>query len=438
MKSTENFISQYLRYTENTEPPEAYNKWVAIWILAAAMGRRHIMKMGDLEVYPNLYVIIIGPAGRARKSTAVKAGTDLLVRAEVKLAPEAATKEALIDEMQEHVRVVRTQDRNEGTVDTFTSECNVLSSELGRFFKRNDNDFLNFILHMYDCPTVSRTRTRSKGEVILNNVFFNMLGATTPTMLPTIIPEEDAGSGLRSRLLLVAANNNKAFLPEPSYDTTLTVSLLERLIALHTADSVLYIPDESYRKVYREWYVSTHGSLLNSEVSMLSSIAEYYGRKPIHILKLSAIHAAGRASFSEIRKGAVSVTKDDFVWAVSSIEALEPSMFNLYQSGETRTGNKGYELRKAIMMALVDTPFMSMTELKISCRREVGGVSDFLAAINMLVETSSIMLLPEKYRPPKAGVYYMLHPKNKEGLRPNIIKPRQDTSSSEESTNTQP
>lgn len=437
MKSTENFINQYMRYTENTEPPEAYNKWVAIWILSAAMGRRHIMKMGDLEIYPNLYVVIVGPAGRARKSTAVKAGTDLLVKAEVKLAPEAATKEALIDEMQEQVRTVRTDDRNEGPVDTFTSECNVLSSELGRFFKRNDNDFLNFILHMYDCPTVSRTRTRGKGEVILNNVFFNMLGATTPSMLPTIIPEEDAGSGLRSRLLLVSAKSNKASIPEPTYDTTLTVSLLDRLVALHTADSVLYIPDDSYKEVYRDWYINANGSLLNSEMSMLSSIAEYYGRKPIHILKLSAIHAAGRASFSEIRKGAVRVTQEDFVWAVSAIEALEPSMFNLYQSGESRTGNKGYELRKAIMMALVDTPFMSLTELKIACTREVAGVQDFLAAINMLVETSSIMVVPEKYRPQKSGVYYMLHPKNKEGLRPNIIKPKQDTSPSEETTNTQ-
>ena len=72
------FLSAYLAYTNNTEPPTSYHTWTALSMIAAALQRRVYIKWGYETIYPNMYIVLVGPSGKCRKGTAMNVGKDLL------------------------------------------------------------------------------------------------------------------------------------------------------------------------------------------------------------------------------------------------------------------------------------------------------------------------------------------------------------------------
>ena len=77
MNQSEDFFSLYARYTEETECPTFYHRWVAISCLAASLGRNTYVQFGHFRYYPNLYIMFLAASG-TKKSTAIKIGTKVL------------------------------------------------------------------------------------------------------------------------------------------------------------------------------------------------------------------------------------------------------------------------------------------------------------------------------------------------------------------------
>ncbi len=44
-RQLDDWLSSYLDYTENTEPPKSYNTWVAISTIAAVLKRKCYIKL---------------------------------------------------------------------------------------------------------------------------------------------------------------------------------------------------------------------------------------------------------------------------------------------------------------------------------------------------------------------------------------------------------
>ena len=62
--------------------------------------------MGFETIYPNMYIILIGPSGRCRKGTAMRMGFEILKNVGVKVVSESITREALIRQMKTSVNSV--------------------------------------------------------------------------------------------------------------------------------------------------------------------------------------------------------------------------------------------------------------------------------------------------------------------------------------------
>ena len=88
------WISAYLKFTENTESPTSYHIWTAIACIAGALQRKCFMQWGLERIYPNMYIVLVGPAGRTRKSVAINIGQDIFKALELPLASESITPEA--------------------------------------------------------------------------------------------------------------------------------------------------------------------------------------------------------------------------------------------------------------------------------------------------------------------------------------------------------
>src|SRR5687767_6761146 len=97
------WISAYLEYADDTEPPLSYHTWIGLSTIASALQRRVFLRWGYDTIFPNLYVVLIGPSGRCRKGTAMRLGYNILKEVQVKIASESIIREALIRNMKNSV-----------------------------------------------------------------------------------------------------------------------------------------------------------------------------------------------------------------------------------------------------------------------------------------------------------------------------------------------
>ena len=93
------WIDGYLKYTDNSEPPQMFRLWCAISVIASVLQRKCRLEWGTITFYPNMYVVLVAPSGKARKGTAMGPALDFLEDLNIKLAAEAITREALIREL---------------------------------------------------------------------------------------------------------------------------------------------------------------------------------------------------------------------------------------------------------------------------------------------------------------------------------------------------
>ena len=72
-----NFLERYLFYNSGNEVNRNYHLWTALSMLASCTSRHVWCRMGYFTIYPNLYVVLLGPAGNG-KTTAMRCGKDLI------------------------------------------------------------------------------------------------------------------------------------------------------------------------------------------------------------------------------------------------------------------------------------------------------------------------------------------------------------------------
>jgi len=207
------WIDTFLAYTDNTEPPLLYREWVAVSVVASALQRKCFLKWGHLKWYPNLYIVLVAPPGRARKGTAMGDGKQFLTKLGIPLAAEAITREALIRELGKSTDTILRPEINKIIMH---SSLTVYSSELAVFLGKNNFQLLFDLTDWFDCADTWTYRTKNQGEDIINGVWVNLLGATTPELIQQSLPSDAIGGGLTSRIIFVFAGNKGKLVPFPS------------------------------------------------------------------------------------------------------------------------------------------------------------------------------------------------------------------------------
>src|SRR5512142_899149 len=62
-RKCDDWLTKYVEYTEDFEPPAAYQRWMGVLTLAVAAGHRVWLQEANIKVWPNLYVVLVGPSG---------------------------------------------------------------------------------------------------------------------------------------------------------------------------------------------------------------------------------------------------------------------------------------------------------------------------------------------------------------------------------------
>ena len=282
------WIGSYLQYTENSEPPDLYKEWIAISVIAAALQRKCYLNWGPLTFYPNLYIVLVGPSGRCRKGTAMGVGAEFLRGLGVKLAAEAITREALIQEVSAasgHAINPETE------LPEMHASLTVYSQELTVFLGYDNKQLIADLTDWYDCRERWTYRTKNMGTDDILGVWVNLIGATTPELIQTALPHDAIGGGLASRIIFVFEENKGKVVALPFLDVEdaeLREKLAYDLEDIHLMSGPFRYT-EDFIEAYLPWYLEQDR---NPPFQDNSNFQGYIQRRPNHVMKLCVILSA--------------------------------------------------------------------------------------------------------------------------------------------------
>lgn len=231
------FITDFIYYTRGFETPTLSCIWTALFVLSSALKREAWYKWAPDGLFTNQYIIIIGPAGIVKKTTAVSVvGLPILRKFKLyikdkmvyamkavtiikdKTTPEALLSGILPENKEGHdIYLVDDMGNNILGVDgkaiqyKRTSEAALVVSELSTMMsKASYSDSMTPILiDLYDCHKDWEWRTQNRGLKVLKNLHTTMLAGTTVEGLRSSIPASAMGDGFLSRTIPVYVPDTK-------------------------------------------------------------------------------------------------------------------------------------------------------------------------------------------------------------------------------------
>lgn len=322
----DNWIDAFIQYTDDTEPPLTYRTWTAISVIAAALQRKVFFSFEGL-LYPNMFIVLVSPGGRARKGTAMRYGREFLNKLGITIAAEAPTREALI----RRIRLSKEQTMDGENAD-FHSSLTIYSDELSVFLGSNDK-LIPDMCNWFDCPDpwVYETKDTKKTDRI-HKMWINLMGGTTPESLMYDLPPEAIGSGLISRIIFIyEQNKGKIVHLPPGINTKLwtggmssnarKAELIQMNEDLETDLQYIHAMRGEFLCTERwaEKWIAFKDHAEKNPIFQNTVIKSYNERRQIHLIKLCMIVSAARSDD-------MIITEDDFNYAYDIILRAERKM----------------------------------------------------------------------------------------------------------------
>lgn len=320
MRELPNWLSGYLQYTENSEPPKSYQTWCGLSLVAGALQRKVYLRWGFETIYPNLFVVLVGPSGRARKGVALGIAKDMLGKiTNVSMAPEASSREAIILAMKRSL--VNFSDPVDNRI-KFHCSLTAFSEELSVLLGQNDIKLLANLTDWYDSKDDWAYETVGRGRDALQGLCFNLLGATAPEWLQSMLPQEAIGGGFTSRVIFVVEERKGKTVPKhhlTAEELALQESLIHDLEMINQMRGQFKFSPEGEQS-YVEWYALQDANLLKGKAAVEDTrFAGYCERRTTHLRKLMMILSACRGDD-------LMLTQQDFEAALAVLEMTEVKM----------------------------------------------------------------------------------------------------------------
>lgn len=368
-KRNKDWITEYMAYTDNSEPPILYREWVAISCLAAVLKRKTWLQWGHLTFFPNMYIVLVGPSGKCRKGTAMGVGYKMLRSLGIKMSANTVTRQALIEELEES-QATYTDERNGDII--MNSSLTIFSQELTVFLGYNNLQLISDITDWYDCSDRWEYKTKNSGKNEIDGVWVNLIGATTPELIQRALPDDAIGGGLTSRMIFVYEENKEKVLPFPFLEDG-EVERREMIISLLDEISMMagqFYVTERFLSLYKNWYIEQNASPPIED----PKFSGYVERRPNHLLKLCIIISASS-------RDDYIITDEVFNRALDLLERTEIKMpFTFSGFGSSRTAH----VTANIMRYLRNKPLVSESDLISKFYGDIENKQQLIEIMNVL------------------------------------------------------
>lgn len=325
------WLSAYVQHTSASEAPDIFHFWTGVSTVAGALRRRVWKDELIFQWVPNFYVILVAPPGVATKSTSIGLGMRLLRQVDgIHFGPESMTWQALGESLSTAMEYFDWLEPSNGLKMTTPMSCLTISiSELGTFLRTDDSQLISFLTRMWDGQKEPfKHKTKSSGEIDVDNPWLNVIGATTPSWMRANFSENLVGEGLTSRVIFVYAEEKRKLVAYPSRmvraadyidnERKLVEDLRE--IATMAGPYLLTRDAETWGE---NWYIRHY----KSRAAHLSSdrFGGYIARKQTHLHKLAMVLAAAK-------RDQLLIEREDLEAADAILTQTEESMLKVFES----------------------------------------------------------------------------------------------------------
>lgn len=317
------FVDAFVRYTNGRGSPELYRKWTAIFLVAAVIERKGWTTTAKGRLFPNQYIFLVGPAGVGKSlctSTAFQMLSELRTpETPLHIAPTSVTKASLIDRLADaERRIVRLSETP--PVQSFNS-LQVVANELGVFLPAWDGEFMSTLTDLWDNGRYAETRRTSKVNIEIPNTQLNLLSATTPAYMNSLLPEGAWEFGFMSRVINIYSGETAYtdIFAQLDHDGEAYKALMHDLLEIYKMYGEFTFTDEA-KVLINEW-----ASQGGPPVPDHPKLAHYQTRRLAHVLKLSLISSAASADDKMIGP-------DNFAEALDWLVQAETFMPDIFKS----------------------------------------------------------------------------------------------------------
>jgi len=381
----EDFLSQYLDYSSNTEVPALFHRWAAITGLGAYLGRQFHLEHGSFNIYPNMYSMLIGSPG-TRKGTAIKLMKKLLESAGYKtFAAERTSKEKFLLDLagEGESNALSAEDFLDAELfgsDAAKSDCEMFIAidEFNDFIGNGNIEFISMLGNMWDYHGVYKNRIKTGKSIEITNPTISIIGGNTPTGFSLAFPTEILGQGFFSRLILVygeSTGRKIAFPKPPPVESTIRI-----ISVLQNIKQVSYGVAELTPKAEKLLEKIYNGVFGVNDVRFDS----YSNRRFSHLLKLTLICTAARCS--------KKIEELDVIYANTILvytERLMPKA--LGEFGKARHSDVAH---KIIQLAESTHSILTFKEIWKHVANDLEKMSDLAVLLQNLVAAEKLQAVP--------------------------------------------
>lgn len=379
--SQHEFLRTYLRYVERTESPRLFHVWVALSSISACLGRRCWFDGGIGQIWPNMYVVLVGPPG-TRKGHAIKYSKKLLqTHTGVRFAPDdtggarqgliaamTACDEAMNDEdvagifsgqdlTGQPVTMASLGKVNGHEGSSVLDKLNAINfdtrdprtmyataGELNSFLGEKNTQMLTFLQEMWDGGSYKYQLKNTEYEI--KDAVLGIMGATTPTQIALALPAEAVGQGFTSRMMFVYAAKQHARIARPALDEKAGQEIAGIYSAVFNDFNGPFSETKEAAQLHDDIYL--RGVLIKDP-----RFVYYADRRQTHFEKLAMALAAGR--------GSMTIEVNDYKFAdelLLETEAVMPDALGEY--GMSKLSSAKQKLMEFITASEAPIPMQAL------------------------------------------------------------------------------
>lgn len=341
-RKLEDWLLAYEEYTQGNESPPSFHLWTGLVTIAGAAQRKISLEFGHGRIHTNMLVVLTGPAGGPRKSSAMDIGRSLLegVRdfgEKIEIAPQKVSGASLISRM---ARIANAEHQS----------LTAYSSEFGSLIGANSTDVTEIITDLWDCKANWDKETVSRGPESITAPWLNILGATTPVWLGDNLPKTAVEGGFVSRALFIYEEKKARRVPIPRLtdrQKELAPLLVSDLADMARQSGTMRLDPEA-EEYYNDWYMDESNFVPKGDQRMHT----FYERKHTHMLKTAMAISLSAGPELLIRVGHVQA-------AIGIIEEVEGSMSMAFQGVGRNAYSLDYERikRQILVRGMAGLPY---------------------------------------------------------------------------------
>ena len=316
-------------------------------MISSAMGRETYTTISEAAgpLYPNLYVILVGPPGSG-KTLAVNNGLRILRKVEgLRTGPDKMSPEAFVSILEK-----ATQKEGSAIISLFLDELDVLLQ------KKGELDVRPILTQAYNCPDKFVYATERKGEQAFLNSCINILATTQVSWISENISLTDLGKGFPARLFLIHSDevHKPPYFAKFNEATSIETKLQNHLKLITMVKGKMTWSDEAQAQ-----FVSLTDNGIPPRPTM-PHLDHYNTRRDMYLAKLAMILAKSRDPST------LELQKEDILAAMETLLEAEETMPHAL----SMIGGTQFQLAQTLLLSYMKrqldngkSPAISATEI---------------------------------------------------------------------------